>query len=626
MANINRSDSGQTPAIVRLLESHVLFPAFAVVLLIVIWAAVGYLIAIEGAAAERSAADSTRELVEVYDAQMMRNLGTIDQTLKTVKYAYELDQKPQTLADLAEKGLLPPKLIFTVSIANRHGEVIASTSTRQVQRLSAQQYFLDHQALDRHIPSIVPVKLATGESRLQFSRRLNAKDGTFIGIAMVSVEPEYFTSGYERSRLGQSGVLGLIGSDGLFLAKRVGDLVTVGEVAKGIPENAPDGESQVQTVLVKSSSDGVERYLNTRQLYGFPLTVMVGLSRAEQIEGFNLQKIYYLRLGILASVLVMVVALILTRLSWQLAESRRRTRKDQETYYAASEASLDAVFVLRCEMAFDGTIADFIIDNANNRGAALFGQTKAVLLGKRLCELMPQSRTNGVLEELANVFQTGKIAELEWKNDLEYVNAIWLYRQIVRVEDGVVVIVRDISSRMVESERISHMAHHDGLTGLPNRTLLHDRIRQAMLHAKRYGRSLAVVFVDLDEFKAINDGYGHHAGDEVLKTQAKRMTQCLRQTDTVVRYGGDEFVIVMSDQPEEDDVLRSTLERLSNAIAQPVYVDDVVMNVTSSMGVARYPGDGDDSDTLLMHADIAMYQAKMRGRNCFQYYQGETNT
>ena len=626
MTNRTHSDSSQAPAIVRLLESHILFPVFAFVLLVVIWAVVGYLIAIEGAAAERRAADSTRELVEVYDAQMVRNLGAIDQTLKTVKYAYELHQKPQTLADLAEKGLLPPKIIFKVSIANRHGEVIASTSSRQMERIEAQAYFLNHQAFDSHIPSIVPVKLATGEWWLQFSRRLNAKDGAFIGIAMVSVEPEYFTSGYEHSRLGQSGVLGLVGSDGVFLAKRVGDLVTVGDVAKDIPESAPGGESQTQTVLVKNSSDGVERYLNTRQLYGFPLTVMVGLSKAEQIEGFNLQKIYYLRLGILASVLVIVVALILTRLSWQLAESRKRTRKDQETYYAASEASLDAVFVLRYEIALDGSIADFIIDNANNRGAALFGQTRANLLGKRLCELMPQCRTNGVLEELANVFQTGKIAELEWKNDLEYVKAIWLYRQIVRVEDGVVVIVRDISSRMEESERISHMAHHDGLTGLPNRTLLHDRIQQAMLHAKRYGRSIAVVFVDLDEFKGINDGYGHNAGDEVLKVQAKRMTQCLRQTDTVVRYGGDEFVIVMSDQPQEDGVLRSTLERLGNAIAQPVYIGDVPMNVTSSMGVARYPGDGEDSDTLLMHADTAMYQAKMRGRNCYQYYQGETNT
>ncbi|MEA5097678.1 MAG: diguanylate cyclase [Burkholderiaceae bacterium] len=582
------------------------------------------MIAIEGAAAERTAADTARELVEIYEAQMVRNLGAIDQALKTVKYAYEIDQKPTVLSSLDEKGLLPPKLIFTVSIANRAGEVIASTSSGKKEAIAERQYFLDHLVSDSDIPSIVPVRSTAGDWRIQFSRRLNAADGKFIGVVMVLVEPAYFTSGYERSRLGDFGVLGLVGPDGTFLARRSGDWVTVGESAKDIPASADD-DNPKDTVLMAPSWASVEQYLNVRRIYRFPLTVIVGLSKSEQLDSFHRQKISYLRLAILASVLVIVVALVLTRLSWQLAESRKRTRKNQETYYAASEASLDAVFVLRREAMRDGNLADFVIDNVNHQGAVLFGKTKGDFLGKRLCELMPACRENGLLEELENVFQTGKLCEAEWENGHEDVDATWLYRQIVRVEDGVVVIVRDISSRKQEQERISHMAYHDALTGLPNRTLLHDRIQQAMLLARRYEKSMAVVFVDLDDFKAINDNYGHRIGDEVLKIQAKRMVQCLRQTDSVIRLGGDEFVIVMVSQPQNVDVLSPALDRLRDALAEPMHVEGIEMKVTPSIGVARYPNDGEDSETLLRNADTAMYQTKTHGRNNYQYYQHETD-
>ena len=174
-------------------------------------------------------------------------------------------------------------------------------------------------------------------------------------------------------------------------------------------------------------------------------------------------------------------------------------------------------------------------------------------------------------------------------------------------------------------QRISHMAHHDALTGLPNRTLLEDRLKQAALYAQRYGRLVTVVFMDLDNFKLINDSLGHRAGDEILKVVAERMKHCVRATDTVVRLGGDEFVIVLFDQPSKAEAITPTLQKIRDTIAQAIYIGGQKLQVTCSMGLATYPNDGADIETLLMNADAAMYRAKELGRNNYQFYTAEMN-
>jgi diguanylate cyclase (GGDEF)-like protein/PAS domain S-box-containing protein len=179
--------------------------------------------------------------------------------------------------------------------------------------------------------------------------------------------------------------------------------------------------------------------------------------------------------------------------------------------------------------------------------------------------------------------------------------------------------------RKLAEERIHFMANHDALTGLPNRALLNDRLSQALLYAQRYGRWVTALFIDLDNFKFINDSLGHNAGDELLKTVAKRMVGCVRATDTVVRLGGDEFVIVLFDQPMDMDVVADTVRKIRSAIAEPVCLEGHDLRVTSSLGVATYPNDGRDADTLLANADAAMYRAKEVGRDNFQFYTPEMN-
>jgi diguanylate cyclase (GGDEF)-like protein/PAS domain S-box-containing protein len=180
--------------------------------------------------------------------------------------------------------------------------------------------------------------------------------------------------------------------------------------------------------------------------------------------------------------------------------------------------------------------------------------------------------------------------------------------------------------RKLAEDRIHFMANHDVLTGLPNRALLNDRLSQAILHAQRNDRWVTVLFVDLDNFKLVNDSLGHNAGDELLKTIAKRMAYCIRATDTVVRLGGDEFVVVLSDQPKTADSISETVQKIQSAIAEPVRLEGHDLRVTSSVGIANYPDDGADADALMANADAAMYRAKEIGRDNFQFYTSELNT
>jgi diguanylate cyclase (GGDEF)-like protein/PAS domain S-box-containing protein len=185
--------------------------------------------------------------------------------------------------------------------------------------------------------------------------------------------------------------------------------------------------------------------------------------------------------------------------------------------------------------------------------------------------------------------------------------------------------VEDITDRKLYQSRIEQQANFDPLTGLANRSLLQDRLKQAILTAANYHTRLAVAFVDLDRFKFINDSLGHHVGDELLKTMAARLLGCVHERDTVARLGGDEFVLLLNSSGSAEEV-RLVLERMLTAVTQPWMTEHGEYQITCSIGVALYPEDGADAQTLLKHADSAMYRAKDSGRNHFQFFTREINT
>jgi diguanylate cyclase (GGDEF)-like protein/PAS domain S-box-containing protein len=182
----------------------------------------------------------------------------------------------------------------------------------------------------------------------------------------------------------------------------------------------------------------------------------------------------------------------------------------------------------------------------------------------------------------------------------------------------------EVFERIRAEQRIWHIAHHDALTGLPNRALLHDRLAQVLTQAERNGNRVAVMFVDLDRFKSINDTLGHDVGDELLKSVAARLQQVVRAADTVSRLGGDEFVIVLPDVVVVDDAQR-VAEKVVDMLTPAVSIHGHELRVTPSIGISLFPDDGTDAYTLMKNADTAMYHAKSEGRNNFQFFAARMN-
>jgi diguanylate cyclase (GGDEF)-like protein/PAS domain S-box-containing protein len=226
----------------------------------------------------------------------------------------------------------------------------------------------------------------------------------------------------------------------------------------------------------------------------------------------------------------------------------------------------------------------------------------------------------------------GKVQNFEAQVYQKNGNIIWITEnaRAVRDQSGNLLFyegtVENISDRKNYDEQIEYQATHDSLTGLPNRTMLADRLQQCMNFADRNNHKVAVAYLDLDNFKLINDSMGHHTGDGLLVIMAERLANCLRESDSIVRIGGDEFVLLLSCLHDVEDINHS-MHRILSAVAEPCRVDglDFVVSCSIGISISIYPVDGRDATTLLKHADSAMYKAKRSGRNTFQLYTHELN-
>lgn len=188
----------------------------------------------------------------------------------------------------------------------------------------------------------------------------------------------------------------------------------------------------------------------------------------------------------------------------------------------------------------------------------------------------------------------------------------------------IISVSRDITERKETEERLLYLANFDSLTGLPNRALFRDRLRRAVARAQRNSTKLALFFIDLDRFKTINDSLGHHAGDQLLRSVAKRLKQFARQQDTIARLGGDEFTVILEGIEDTDDVAM-VAEKILELMAPPFRLDGHMLVVTPSIGITIFPDDSDNMRALLKNADTAMYRSKENGGNCFEFYTSDMN-
>lgn len=269
------------------------------------------------------------------------------------------------------------------------------------------------------------------------------------------------------------------------------------------------------------------------------------------------------------------------------------------------------------------TDAQGVIIRVNHAFSALFGYSTQEALGQPL-QLVQSARQDPTFyASLWTTFQHNRTWQGETWNQRKNgdVLAVWLSVTAVSNEDGVVthyvVNHTDITQRKAAEAEINLLAFHDPLTQLPNRRLLNDRLHQAVALAKRDQHRLALIFIDLDKFKPVNDAFGHPAGDELMQAVALRLQACVRASDTIARVGGDEFVVLLPHIETTPDAL-SVAEKIHNVLNQPFYLHSAVtatVNISSSQGVAIFPDHGADELTLMRQADAAMYRAKIAGRD-----------
>ena len=301
---------------------------------------------------------------------------------------------------------------------------------------------------------------------------------------------------------------------------------------------------------------------------------------------------------------------------------KRRDETDLRLLRRAVESTEDGVSIA------DARLPDMPLVYVNSAFERITGYSADEVLGRNCRFLQGDEQDQMGRHEIRRGVEQGREARALLRNYRKDGSLFWndLHVNPVRDDAGVIThyvgVQYDVTERQRYQEQIAHLATHDELTGLPNRNLLLDRLQQAIASAARFKRGVGVLFVDLDNFKMINDSLGHGAGDQTLRAVAKRFSACVREADTVGRIGGDEFVLLISEQADGSGIDR-VIERIEAAFAEPLDVGGHQHYVTCSMGYCCYPRDGDDAEALLMHADIAMYEAKQAGRNRVVEYRPE---
>lgn len=316
------------------------------------------------------------------------------------------------------------------------------------------------------------------------------------------------------------------------------------------------------------------------------------------------------------------VALENARILDESRQSEQRLKASEQRFRDVVNASGEYVWEVDAEGRFT---------YVSERAESVLGYSEAELLGHTPYEFMPEDEAKRVREWLRENAQNQPFRGLEHKSRTH--SGDFICQQVSGVPildgDGKVVGYRgtasDISERKRAEERIEYLATRDTLTDLPNRLLLNDRLNQGIGNAQRGQEMLAVLFVDLDRFKTVNDSLGHHIGDEVLKQVAERLIGCTRKVDTLARLGGDEFVVVVGGLAHADEV-ELVAQKIIKAVSVPYTVEGYSLNnISCSVGIALYPDDGEDARILLRNADTAMYHAKESGRKTYQFFSSEMN-
>lgn len=470
-----------------------------------------------------------------------------------------------------------------------------------------------------------------GKWQIVLSRRMNHSDGSFAGTVVAVIELDKISAKFSTLNIGRHGAINLRDHEQAVVARysaiESADTPLIGQkiISRQLEEQlrmAPEAG----TYRAVSPLDHIERVFSYRKLTGYPFYIFVGLSTEDYLGA-------WWREVAKNGLLMAVFALVTLSFSWLMVGSWKRREADldlikqqEQKFRILLESSPNPLVIVD---------ATGLIALVNREVVLLFGYEPEELVGQPVEVLLPQ-RYHGSHIALRQAYtqapQVRRIGkdELLWavtKQGREVPVTVRL--SPIRTEQGLMVAasILDISERRAAEEQIEFLAYHDALTGLPNRRLLLDRLHQALAASTRSGHCGALLFIDLDNFKTLNDTLGHDKGDLLLQQVAQRLATCVREGDTVARLGGDEFVAMLEGLSENPDEAATQAEAVGEKILatlnQTYLLASHEIRSTPSIGVTLLCGHQTSIEELLKQADLAMYQAKAAGRNTLRFFDPE---
>ncbi|RKR67525.1 PAS domain S-box-containing protein/diguanylate cyclase (GGDEF)-like protein [Acidovorax sp. 94] len=576
-------------------------------------------VAFEREQAVASAMQSNANLAIAFEQQVVRTLKAAEQVAAFVREQYLQQGTDINLRDWVARGVIREPMFTIISVVNEQGDIVSSSQETGAVNYSDRSFFqaLQRSERDELFVSEPVLGRVSGQWRIPMALRIVREGGRFGGVVVMSVDPTNFTDFYRQADLGAQGLLELTGLDGVVRGRKSGGKVSFGADARSLPWFQRQAAAPEDDLIdAHGAVDGVPRILSYRSMVGHPLMVTVGSAFSEVLEPVMQRRAGYLALAAGASVALLCFGALLI-----VVLARQRAVADA---LASSEGLFRATFHQAATGIAHITPEGRIL-RANDKFCRMLGYSLQELRQRDLFALSDEGEREAVRRFLAQrlVAHSPVLSpEMEKAYRRKDGGLLWVYEALGLVKDAqgrpdfLVVVTQDISAHKELETRLSHDALHDALTGLPNRVMFNDRFARVLESARRYGRRAAVLYVDLDGFKSVNDQWGHAAGDQLLQQVARRLEDCVRAEDTVARLGGDEFGIVLAaiDQVEDCEVVA---DKVLSAMAQPFVLDSAVAQVSASVGAGLYPRHGSDAEALLAQADAAMYAAKQAGKNRF---------
>jgi diguanylate cyclase (GGDEF)-like protein len=611
----------------RNIHIFIIWPAIVLLVSLIAWSSLSSKLEEDRQQLETNAFREAGLLARGYADQLARSLEAIDQIILHVKYEWELTDGQLQLETIAERGLFPPDALFRVAIVNREGLIVSSTFIQQtdpgaIVSMADRPYFLfqQHASGDTLFIGDPTLGRNSGKPVIQFSRRLNDKTGAFAGVVLVSISPTYFTDSYDAMAMGQNGILAVIGENGVIRTAR-----------KGMMQEHPDAhifaalppvfEEREFPVLKGDTwfTDKRSRYVGWQPVKRFPLIALTGLDEADAFAEYQEERndaMYGMQWATFGLAALGLLAMIIHfRLAWR----RYQFVNLQETYRIATEGGKEGFYILRPIKNKAADITDFEVLDCNQRGAELFQRQRQAFIGLRLSDLQTGIHFERQMALLCRALEKGAFESEEEGVPGSSFLPRWTHVKILRSGTDLAVTVRDISDAKAHIEELERRGNHDALTELPNRHWVQAYLPQAIAQASERKDMLALLYIDLDGFKGINDTLGHAAGDELLLHVAQRLRVAVRPQDHIVRLGGDEFVVILERLENKNDAAQ-VAQRILDAFNESFRLASGVRAIGVSVGIGMYPDNGEAADILLQHADFAMYSVKMRGKGTYCFY------